>query len=1018
MPEKIYKLQPNRTIQLRGFDSLGAAAALHSASDTAFKVSGIFRDPADFAVLILWDADNFYEHPALKYLPDWDFSGLTLQFDVRYRGLMPLDSPKYPTIDWPYLDVIRMDGSSKRIRLFDYAQLVGGRYTPASATFTIVDNGLKMYDRITLWYLNIAFDYLVSDPVECAYLFVGSSPGTVHSVTINGVTYSHVQSAADTNTSIAQAMAALVSQSPEAVGMAGDGSPELGPANQLTIRARPGDGSSFTVSSSAAPTVFTLRRIGAASIAANLADQINGVNWAALGVLHPLHAEANGPDLRISSTRQGADGNMLRMYAVAKNDRLTTSSPMAEFTGGSSDAVWRITLDFSALDIAQPRLMWLTFAPDLNYGAPYQPTEWEAEFTNWRAFPEAKRLLKVAGPGSVRIEEDDPRCTFSGSWGLERGFYSGNFALRSSEIGAQVTVRYSCAYSHELWLGTSLYIDRGVFGVTLDGVPLPDLNCYLPNEPAVVTRRRLAQNVPPGEHTLLLTVKSGPYVYFDFLEAVVPSDVPDPVAVRNDLSPALDYSTDHTYKLPPARIHWILDKLGFAGPMNEYIGVFWWNQRRREGAVIPRARVRFSGQFAPGDQIFIDIGGQICGKTVFANELVDPSRTPPILARHFACFINATFVGLWAAVDGDDLIIETRSPAPAYNFPLRAWIEPAPGSSGALSVIGSLTGGSPGVWVVDPDQSPALNAGARAWHADMFAQCAARGRNITVAASMELVNPPRGFAAMFPDGQPVRTDVGFGSLHSTHCTFNSAMLAYQKQVYACLANLMAQAGLTPNLQFGEFLWWFFTNWSPSNPNGGMAFYDPETQALAQTQLGRPLHIFRRPDDDPALYPDDVAFLQQRLHAHVTQLMAHIRQQHPDARFELLFPYDVNHPFPSGVHNLGGPLNRQVNFPPQWASKSTAGFDRIKMEALDFGAWSRNLDLAFSAIRFPLDLGWPRDSVRYLVPVFRGKYPWIKEVDYALGLGIPAVNLWAFDHVCLFGLEVGERRLSGRAMKIS
>ena len=29
--------------------------------------------PADFAVLILHDADNFYEHPRLKYLPDMDF---------------------------------------------------------------------------------------------------------------------------------------------------------------------------------------------------------------------------------------------------------------------------------------------------------------------------------------------------------------------------------------------------------------------------------------------------------------------------------------------------------------------------------------------------------------------------------------------------------------------------------------------------------------------------------------------------------------------------------------------------------------------------------------------------------------------------------------------------------------------------------------------------------------------------------------------------------------------------------
>jgi hypothetical protein len=93
LPERIYKLQPNRTLALRGFDDLGASAALHSATSDSFKVSGVFRDPADFAVLMLHDADNFYEHPRLRHLPDFDFAGLTLTFDVRYEGLMPLDSP-------------------------------------------------------------------------------------------------------------------------------------------------------------------------------------------------------------------------------------------------------------------------------------------------------------------------------------------------------------------------------------------------------------------------------------------------------------------------------------------------------------------------------------------------------------------------------------------------------------------------------------------------------------------------------------------------------------------------------------------------------------------------------------------------------------------------------------------------------------------------------------------------------------------------------------------------------------
>ena len=161
MSERIYKLQPDRTIQLRGFDDLGASAAMHCATPSGFQVSGVFRDPADFAVLVLYDADNFYEHPLLKYLPDTDFDGLTLTFDVHYSGLMPLDSPKYATIDWPYLDVIRPDGTTANIRLFQHAQPAGGAYTSAEASFVIEDNGLQAYDRLTLWYLNFAFDFLV-----------------------------------------------------------------------------------------------------------------------------------------------------------------------------------------------------------------------------------------------------------------------------------------------------------------------------------------------------------------------------------------------------------------------------------------------------------------------------------------------------------------------------------------------------------------------------------------------------------------------------------------------------------------------------------------------------------------------------------------------------------------------------------------------------------------------------------------------------------------------------------------
>ena len=104
MPERICKFQPDRTLSLRGFDSFAAAASIHDVSPNGFTVSGTFRDPADFAVAVLYDADNVYEHPLIKYLPDFNLSGLVLNFDLLYSdGLQPIDSPKYNWIDWATL---------------------------------------------------------------------------------------------------------------------------------------------------------------------------------------------------------------------------------------------------------------------------------------------------------------------------------------------------------------------------------------------------------------------------------------------------------------------------------------------------------------------------------------------------------------------------------------------------------------------------------------------------------------------------------------------------------------------------------------------------------------------------------------------------------------------------------------------------------------------------------------------------------------------------------------------------
>jgi hypothetical protein len=124
-----------------------------------------------------------------------------------------------------------------------------------------------------------------------------------------------------------------------------------------------------------------------------------------------------------------------------------------------------------------------------------------------------------------------------------------------------------------------------------------------------------------------------------------------------------------------------------------------------------------------------------------------------------------------------------------------------------------------------------------------------------------------------------------------------------------------------------------------------------------------------------------------------------------AQFEILFADDVNYPAPAGIHNLGGRLNRFVNLPPEWSHPGGSGFDRFKLEELDFGAWTKDLNLVRLCQQLPAALGWPMGQVSCITPVFRPGYAWLKEVATACEQNYHAVTLWAFDHVNLFGLDL-------------
>jgi len=92
---------------LRGFDRRGAAASLHNASAGGFTTSGYWSDQADFAVCVLFDADDQFGHLySSRYLPDFSLAGVTLDFDLALTGCQNPISTKYQSVPWGSLGYI------------------------------------------------------------------------------------------------------------------------------------------------------------------------------------------------------------------------------------------------------------------------------------------------------------------------------------------------------------------------------------------------------------------------------------------------------------------------------------------------------------------------------------------------------------------------------------------------------------------------------------------------------------------------------------------------------------------------------------------------------------------------------------------------------------------------------------------------------------------------------------------------------------------------------------------------
>ena len=376
------------------------------------RLSGVFRDMADFAVLVLFQKDDPFGHPLFSYLPDGDLTGLVLDFDVTWQGVQSWESLKNAWTDWNTLDYSINGVGHTDVKWMGTPGITvtcntTGR-TGASATYVLNLNGPQPGDKVTLWYQNQSF---ISPAISASHtttdqaMWWQGNAAYNHWVSIGSATYScpedSLNSAGVANNIVAQINAA----DPNCTATTGG---DYG--NEIFITLKPAVSGPVAVSSSDGSAADALSQVSAATILQSIAQQINAVNWVLNGPA-VLSASVVAPNQLVITAAPGADGNMVAFYQTDNNSssRLYFTAANWNLSGGSSDNVsWHVHIDFTALGWSSVDKVWWTIAPALPNNQAYQPTEWQLVMTNWTVTsnPASKRALNVAGPGSVRIEED------------------------------------------------------------------------------------------------------------------------------------------------------------------------------------------------------------------------------------------------------------------------------------------------------------------------------------------------------------------------------------------------------------------------------------------------------------------------------------------------------------------------------------------------------------------------------------------------------------------------------------
>ncbi|MEO8050534.1 MAG: hypothetical protein ABI833_08985, partial [Acidobacteriota bacterium] len=672
---------------------------------------------------------------------------------------------------------------------------------------------------------------------------------------------------------------------------------------------------------------------------------------------------------------------------------------------GTSPTAWKVTLDFSTLqgsitpDLAGTlytvptnliRKMRWTYAADVQPAA-FSRSEFSVAVTNWTVTG-TNRTYSVAGPGSLRLEDHDASMIFSGAWTEVRGNYSGGTIHKTTTPGDSLSCTYGATQSHTLYVGLRYTGTGGVISIVVDGQPAVYINVAIPVEDTLF--RYSLGTLAAGAHTVTATHTgaTGTEVYFDFLELASPTADLPVVENQSVVTLATDWDTLHCISIPPERTAWMLKSLHFTGRANHYVGALWFYELVRIGHAYSSATVTFSGTPAPSEYVTLTLGqsGQPPSSDTVLQKQIQVGDTADTIALVFSQELNRGYTGVWASVAGNVLTITARTMGLAGDTNTLTATTTSSGFTATASGS-TFSGGADGNWRTDLTASPALNRALRDWSAAYFAELLAYGIDAAAAFSMELQHgdpsATAGIAQVGPEGDAILLPTP-----ALQTNFSPTSLAFWREVYAEMAEIQVAAGCTPYLQFGEVQWWYFPNDGLGANFSGMPFYDAWNLAAFAALYGHALASITQNTVDPALYPDEVAYLPTVIGNFTDAIMSFVRATQPTCRFEVLYPTDVNQTA----------FNQAINYPA--GAWTPSALTCLKTEAFGF-TYGRNLDQSWATLDFGTALGFTAAQRSHLVGAGDSTTAWLKEVRGAEGKRFESVVLFAIDQFCLIGYGV-------------